>query len=34
MEFGQLSGTERMEAVREEAVREAQLPFGLATGPL
>ena len=33
MEFGHLPESERMEATREEAVREAQQPFNLASGP-
>ena len=33
MEFGHLPESERMEAAREEAVREAQQPFDLAIGP-
>ncbi|HEY5705995.1 MAG TPA: amino acid adenylation domain-containing protein [Terrimicrobiaceae bacterium] len=33
MELGQLPESERLEAAREEAVREAQLPFDLASGP-
>ena len=33
MEFGHLPESERMEAAREEAVREAQQPFDLANGP-
>ena len=33
MEFGQLPESERMEAAREEAVREAREPFNLASGP-
>ena len=33
MEFGDLPESERMEAAREEAVREAQQPFDLANGP-
>ncbi len=34
MELGHLPESERMEAAREEAVREAQQPFNLASGPL
>ena len=33
MELGHLPESERMEAAREEAVREAQQPFNLASGP-
>ena len=33
MEFGHLPESERMEAAREEAVREARRPFDLANGP-
>ncbi len=33
MEFGHLPESERMEAARKEAVREAQKPFDLVSGP-